>query len=185
MHSLDFEVHEPSTTLFAQVMEFSGKEDLFITVYSVSDDDSTDIEEVARSSLGKYANSLGPVSLAKGKYVFVVHPDQDSDSVAADSEMIRFGLDVLLEQADIGSTDYDVVVEEVELCGLPTLPDNFNGPGLLHPLNGDSLDLGLKLRLAELLEGTQVRFQLENPSLVIFYLQVPEGLRAEASLVRL
>jgi hypothetical protein len=57
--------------------------------------------------------------------------------VAASKEAIRFGLDVLLEQSDIGgAADFDVVVEEVELCSLPTLPDNFNGPGFIHPLSG-------------------------------------------------
>lgn len=61
--------------MFATVAEFSGKEDLFITIYAVDPADTDSIEEVARSSLGKYANSLGPVSLPQGSYVMVVHPD--------------------------------------------------------------------------------------------------------------
>ena len=73
-------------------MEYSGREDLFVTVYSYSDN-----EEVARSVLGKYANSLGPVTLTKGKYRLVVHPDQDSQSLETSSSLIRFGLDILLE----------------------------------------------------------------------------------------
>jgi hypothetical protein len=36
---------------------------------------------VARSKLGKYANSLGPVTLPKGKYKLVVHPDLDSTTM--------------------------------------------------------------------------------------------------------
>jgi len=60
----------------------------------------------------------------------VIHPDQDSTSEEKGSEMIRFGLDVLFEKTDIGGAgDFDVIIEEVELCSLPSLPDNFNGPG--------------------------------------------------------
>jgi hypothetical protein len=140
---------------------------------------------VARSTLGKYANALGPATLTKGKYRLVLHPDQDSTSVAANKEMIRFGIDVLLENSDIGGADdFEVVVEEVELCSLPTLPDNFNGPGFIHPLSGNSIRQDTKFRLAELLEGTAVKFDLTETSLVTFYLEVPEGLRAEAALVR-
>jgi hypothetical protein len=99
--------------------------------------------------------------------------------------MIKFGLDVLLEKSDIGGApDFEVVVEEVELCSLPTLPDNFNGPGFIHPLSGNSIRQDTKLRLAELLEGTAVKFDLPETSLVAFYLEVPEGLRAEAEILR-
>ena len=140
---------------------------------------------MARSTLGKYANALGPATLTKGKYRLVVHPDQDSTSVETSKEMIKFGLDVLLEKSDIGgSADFEVVIEEVELCSLPTLPDNFNGPGFIHPLSGNSIRLDTKFRLAELLEGTAVKFDLFETSLVNFYIEVPEGLKAEAEIVR-
>lgn len=61
-----------------QVIEFSGREDLFVSVYSDDSDEDSGQRQVARSSLGKYANSLGPVTLTKGKYRLLVHPDQDS-----------------------------------------------------------------------------------------------------------
>jgi len=80
-------------------MEYSGREDLFVTVYA---DGSGSATQVARSTLGRYANALGPATLTKGKYRLVVHPDQDSTSVASSKEMIKFGLDVLLEKSDIG-----------------------------------------------------------------------------------
>ena len=41
--------------------------------------------QVARSRLGKYANALGPVTLTKGKYRLVVHPDMDSSSMEQSS----------------------------------------------------------------------------------------------------
>jgi hypothetical protein len=52
------------------------------------------------------------------------------------------------------------VIEEVELCSLPALPDSFNGPGFLHPLSGYTLQMEQKFRLAELLESTAVNFEL-------------------------
>ena len=182
MASLDFEVDEQTAQIYVQVMEYSGREDLFVTVYA---DGYGDSMEVARSTLGKYANALGPAVLTKGKYRLVVHPDQDSTSVDANKEMIKFGLDVLLEKSDIGGDgDFDVVIEEVELCSLPTLPDNFNGPGFVHPLSGNSIRVDTKFRIAELLEGTAVKFDLFETSLVNFYLELPEGLKGEAEIVR-
>ena len=70
-----------------------------------------------------------------------------------ENDYIRFGLDVLMEQDTGASKDFEAVVEEVELCGLPSLPDNWNGPGYIHPLNGFSLDHEAKFRLTELLNG--------------------------------
>lgn len=139
MQSLDFEIAEQSTQLYAQVMEYSGREDLFVSVYSADDGGGEGRRQVARSSLGKYANALGPVTLTKGKYRLVVHPDQDSTTLASSSELIRFGLDVLLEKPGTAAGDFDIVVEEVELCSLPALPEDFNGPGFIHPLSGNSL----------------------------------------------
>jgi len=39
MPSLDFEVHEETAALFVQVMEYSGREDLFATVYAAGNDE--------------------------------------------------------------------------------------------------------------------------------------------------
>jgi hypothetical protein len=120
-----------------------------LSVYSASSDGKSTGHQVARSTLGKYSNALGPVTLTKGKYRLAVHPDQDSSSLESSSELIRFGLDVLLEKPSRGQPkDFEVVVEEVELCGLPSLPEDFNGPGFIHPLTGHSLELGAKFRLA-------------------------------------
>lgn len=98
---------------------------------------------------------------------------------------MKFGLDVLLEQANIGAPgDFSVIVEEVELCSVPSLPDNFNGAGFLHPLSGNTLQSAGKYRLAELLEGNAVKFDLPLPSLVQFYVELPEGIKAEAQIIR-
>jgi hypothetical protein len=113
----------------------------------------------------------------------VVHPNQESTSLPEGSQAFRFGLDVLLEQSEIGgATDFTAVVEEVELCNQRQMPDSFNGPGFISPLSGGTLQHFGKYRVAELLEGTSVRFDLPAPSLVTFYLEVPEGLTAEAAL---
>lgn len=77
MKGLDFDVDEQSSQIYALVTEYSGREDLFITIYERGGNEE---EEIARSSLGKYANRLGPTTLTKGKYRLVVHPDQDSES---------------------------------------------------------------------------------------------------------
>lgn len=179
---LDFEIDEESAQLFAQVQEFSGREDLFLTVYSM---DGGGQEEVVRSTLGKYANALGPATLTKGKYRLVIHPDSDSKTLAEGSELIRFGLDVLLEKSNIGGAkDFDVVVEEVELCSLPALPSNFNGPGFLHTLSGNGVETAGTYRLAELLEGTAVKFEVREASTMTLYLGLPEGVHGEAELER-
>jgi hypothetical protein len=115
----------------------------------------------------------------------VIHPDQDSTSEEKGIEMIRFGLDVLFEKTDIGGAgDFDVIIEEVELCSLPSLPDNFNGPGFLHYLSGGTIRLDGKYKITELLEGTAIKFDLEEPSRVTFYAETPEGLVLEAVLQR-
>ena len=79
MKGLDFDVDEQSSSIYVLVTEYSGREDLFVTIY---EREGSEEEEIARSSLGKYANHLGPVSLTKGKYRLVIHPDQDSTSEA-------------------------------------------------------------------------------------------------------
>lgn len=66
MKGLEFEVTEQSTQIFAQVLEYSGREDLFLSVYDISGGAGTGSRQVARSTLGKYANALGPVTLTKG-----------------------------------------------------------------------------------------------------------------------
>lgn len=168
-------------------MEFSGREDLFITVYSVDDNGKGQaIEEVVRSQLGKYANALGPATLTKGKYRMIIHPDQDSSALAEGSELIRFGIDVLLEKKDIGAArDFDVVVEEVELCSLPALPNNFNGPGFLHTLSGNGIETSGNYKLAELLEGATIKFEIKEASTMTFYIGLPENVHGEAELERI
>lgn len=76
-------------------------------------------------------------------------------------DLIKFGIDVLLESSDIGGAkDFAVIVEEVELCNLPSLPDSFNGAGYIHELSGNSLMLDGKYRLTELLEGAAIKFNI-------------------------
>lgn len=181
MKGLEFEVTETSSQLYAQVFAYTGPEDLFLALYRLSEGDSA--QQVARSGLGRYANALGPAPLTAGKYRLVVHPNQESTSLPEGSHAFRFGLDVLLEQSSIGgAADFSAVVEEVELCNQRAIPEKFNGPGLINPLSGGTLQHGGKYKLAEILEGTAVKFDLPVPSLVTFYLEVPEGLTAEAAL---
>lgn len=53
--------------------------DLFLALYRLDDIEMSEI--VARSSFGKYANTLGPAPLVPGKYRLVVHPNQESTSL--------------------------------------------------------------------------------------------------------
>jgi hypothetical protein len=115
----------------------------------------------------------------------IIHPDQDSAALAEGSELIRFGIDVLLEKKDIGAArDFDVVVEEVELCSLPALPNNFNGPGFLHSLSGNGLEHTGNYKLAELLEGASLKFEIKEASTMTFYIGLPENVHGEAELER-
>jgi hypothetical protein len=72
MRGLDFKIDQESAQIFAQVSEYSGRDDLFITIYQMFGEYR---EEVARSKLGKYTNALGPTTLTRGNYMLVVHPD--------------------------------------------------------------------------------------------------------------
>lgn len=92
---------------------------------------------------------------------------------------------MLLEKSSIGGAkDFDVVVEEVELCSLPALPNNFNGPGFLHALSGNGVETAGNYKLAELLEGTALKFEITEPSTATFYIGFPEGVHGEAELER-
>ena len=42
-----------------------------------------------------------------------------------------------------------------------------------------------KFRITEILEGGQIKFYIPEPSLVIFYLDLPEGLDAVAELLHI
>lgn len=140
-------------------------------------DDQGTAQITARSSFGKYVNTLGPAPLVPGKYRLVVHPNQESTSLPQGSHGFKFGLDVLLEESEIGgASDFTSVVEEVEMCNHRQMPDTFNGPGFIGPLSGFTLQHFGKYRLADVLEGTSLKFDLPLPSLVTFYFEVPEGL---------
>lgn len=80
--------------------------------------------------------------------------------------------------------DVDSVIEEVELCNHPSLPENFNGPGFLHALSGDSLSLAANYRVSQALAGALIRFEVREPSLLTFYAALPEGLTGEAAIER-
>jgi hypothetical protein len=77
-----------------------------------------------------------------------------------------------------------VIVENIELCSIPTLPDNFNGAGFIHPISGNTMQHSSKYRLSELLEGNSIKFDLPHASYVQLYLELPEGIKAEAQIQR-
>ena len=96
MPTLDFEVTDKAAEFYMQLSCFDAEDDLFATLLSLPNDDPP--ERVARSDLGKYANSIGPVMLTKGWYRLVIHPDLEGDDQnESRTEVFRFGLDVLLE----------------------------------------------------------------------------------------
>jgi hypothetical protein len=81
MPGLQFEVTETSSDFWAEIYSYFGEDDLFITLLSFDSDGETIAkpEKVGRSSLGKYMNSIGPLSLTKGKYKILIHPDIESE----------------------------------------------------------------------------------------------------------
>ena len=122
--------------------------------------------------------------MPKGSYKIIVHPDQDSATLDDGETLIRFGLDVLMEQQSHETEQFEQVVESVELCSYPSLPSDYNGPGFIHPLSGNSLEIISKYRVSQILEGAALKFELSEPSLVVFYVQLPEGMVASAILER-
>jgi hypothetical protein len=78
MPGLSFEVHEQSSDFWAEVYSYYGEDDLFITLLSFENSESKP-DKVGRSSLGKYMNSIGPLSLTKGKYKILIHPDIEAE----------------------------------------------------------------------------------------------------------
>lgn len=100
MPAFEFSVSDPLAELYVQLGCYDAEDDLFATVVSI---DGQDSERVARTNLGKYVNSLGPVTLTKGQYKLIIHPDLESDDqTERRRELFRFGLDVLLEKAEFG-----------------------------------------------------------------------------------
>jgi len=61
-------------------MTLSGRDDLFISLYYLGEEGDDEPKEVGRSFLGKYANALGPVTITRGRYRLLVHPDLESKS---------------------------------------------------------------------------------------------------------
>ena len=76
MPAFEFTVEDPSSEIYVQVNCYDAEDDLFATIISV---DGSEQERVARSNIGKYMNSLGPVTLTKGQYKLIVHPDIESE----------------------------------------------------------------------------------------------------------
>lgn len=64
------------------------------------------------------------------------------------------------------------------------MPNDFNGPGLLNRLAGNTLQFTNKYRVSEILDGGFVKFDLPEASLVTIYIEMPEGLQADALLER-
>jgi hypothetical protein len=67
---------------------------------------------------------------------------------------------------------------------LPSLPNDFNGPGLLNRLAGNTLQITNKYRVSEILDGGFVKFDLPESSLVTIYIEMPESLQADSLLER-
>jgi hypothetical protein len=78
MPTLDFEVTDSRAEFYMQVSCYDAENDLFATVVSLPADGDPP-ERVARSDLGKYANSIGPVVLSRGRYRLIIHPDLMGD----------------------------------------------------------------------------------------------------------
>lgn len=62
MPALDFEVLDKAAEFYMQVSCYDAENDLFATIVSLPADGDAP-ERIARSDLGKYANSIGPVTL--------------------------------------------------------------------------------------------------------------------------
>jgi hypothetical protein len=94
---------------------------------------------------------------------------------------------VLVEKPNDASNggDFDTVVEGVELCSYASLPDDFNGPGFIHPLSGSTLGLVSKYRVQQTLDGAMARFELFEASLVTVYAALPQGLELSAVIEKL
>lgn len=82
------------------------------------------------------------------------------------------------------SKDTKEIVEKIELCNIPTIPTDFNGPGFINSLSGNTLQFSNKYRISELLEGAHFKFDLAEASQIAFYLELPEDLEAGAKLTK-
>ena len=103
-----------------------------LSIYRESDDfstftlDSSDDRLVAGSVPGKYHSYIQPISLTRGSYIFVVAPEQQV--MSDDTEILmRFSLDFVYERENI-TRDNDMMMETMELCGLPSFPESLNSP---------------------------------------------------------
>ena len=70
----------------------------------------------------------------------------------------------------------------MELCGLPSFPDNLNSPQYLHPLNGESVQFLDYYKIDEAEMGEKIIFEIYENSLVTFYMEIPKDITAFAEL---
>ena len=53
---------------------------------------------------------------------------------------------------------------------------DFNSVGLYSRLSGNTLQFSNKYRVTEILETGYIKFDIAEPSLVVAYIELPEGL---------
>ena len=84
----------------------------------------------------------------------------------------------------IDASDWMIgIVEAMQMCPLPESPQGgFNRIGYLHELSGNSLTTEMSLNLLSLSSGNNMPFKVDQTTLVIAYLEVPEDVEVGLSI---
>ena len=99
---------------------------------------------------------------------------------------MTFTLDFLYERREKESDTESMFMQSyLELCPYPLFPQNLNSPSLLHPLTGNSLNSIFKVKLSEIMLDPSLYFTLQEPSLMIVYVELPKEVKAVMEISKL
>ena len=131
IQKLKFEVNEEEALIYAAVFDYSGYAGLGLSIVSA---DASDDDWEARSVPSKYFSYIPPVSLTQGVYYLVI--SSLTKFAYEDANIVKFGLDFIYTRENVSDTETQILLNSMELCSLPGLPNNLNTPSYLHPLTG-------------------------------------------------
>lgn len=130
---------------------------------------------------GKYFSYIPPVTLTNGTYYLVI--SSQTKFAYEDADFVRFGLDMYYERENVTDYGANVMLNTMELCGIPGVPYYLNGPEYIHPLSGNSLQTFFKTKMSEIILGESIQFEIKENSLVNIYLEFSnKEVKAEAEL---
>ena len=73
---------------------------------------------------------------------------------------VKYSIDFLYEKENITDSQDEIFLDSIEMCELPGLPRNFNGPQYLSAITGYQMQIVENYRITDVLMGTSLRFDI-------------------------